>query len=122
MAAYLPLLRPWPAIKAYAVGKSAGHYVYGRKVAQISTVHFWRNISDVAFYLPDALAGATFVSEQMDVAGVTLGIVSAYQRKQSTLACSILSLQSPPLSFADSPIDVLQNGTFAVAYAYVLEF
>lgn len=55
-AALLLLLAIGMDIEPYGVLKSAGHYVDGREVTQVGTVHLWRNVAYMAFDFPDAFA------------------------------------------------------------------
>ena len=51
--------------------------------------------------IPDALATATRIAEEGNVAGVALRIVGTYQTEQGTLAGTILSAQRPALTIID---------------------
>ena len=48
--------------------------------------------------IPDALAAATRIAEEGNVAGITLRIVGTYQTEQGTLAGTVLSAQCPALA------------------------
>ena len=73
--ARLPLFRTWTHIKPHGVAQSACHHVDGGDVLQVCPVHLGANIADVPLYLPDALARASPMPEELYVASVGLGIV-----------------------------------------------
>lgn len=57
-------------IKPHRIMKSRSHNVNGRKILQVGTVHFGRDIPDVFLYLPNAFSRAPTPVEQGDVASV----------------------------------------------------
>ena len=77
----------------------------------------WRYIADVLLDVPDALAAATRIAEEGDVAGITLWIVGTDQAQEGTLAGSVLSAQCPSLAVVHGPVEVFQDDALAILYA-----
>ena len=67
--------------------------------------------------VPDTLAAATRITEEGDVAGITLRVVCTYQTQQGTLSGSVLSAQRPTLTIVHGPIQILQDDALAILNA-----
>lgn len=78
-AALYPLCFCGTRVESHGVFQSAGHNLDGGDVLAVAAVHLWRNVADVAFDVPDALARTALMSEERDVAGVALWIVGTNQ-------------------------------------------
>ena len=70
-------------------------------------VHLGRDVADVPFDVPDALAGAAAMVEYSDIVAVALWIVAAHQAEQGGFARTVLAEQSPFLATTNSPIHPL---------------
>ena len=71
-------------------------------------------------YIPDALASATLMVEERDVASIALWIVCTYKAQQRRLSCTILSRQRPSFAVVDSPVEVFQYCALAINDAHLI--
>ena len=62
-------------IKSNRVLQPTCHDTDGGDVLTIAAVHLWRHVADMLLDVPDAVATASLVSEECDVAGIALWIV-----------------------------------------------
>ena len=64
--------------------------------------------------IPDALAAATRIAEEGNVAGVALWIVGTYQTEQGTLAGTVLSAQRPAFAIVNRPVEIVEDDALAI--------
>ena len=76
------MLRAGFDIQAVDIRKARGYDINRRKIAQESTVHLGRYISDMPLDIPDTLATSPAMAEEGYVVGVCLGIVSTDDTEQ----------------------------------------
>ena len=68
-------------VQTDSVFQSACHYLYGRDVLLVATVHLWRYVAYVALYNPNTFSAATLLSKERDVACIALWVIGTYKRK-----------------------------------------
>ena len=83
-------------------------------------MQLWRHVADVFLYVPNAFTASSCVSEESDVAGIALRIVSTDKAEKGRLAGSVLPAQCPSLTVHDCPVEFFQYGATSVAYAYLV--
>ena len=74
----------------------------------------------MALDVPDAFARPATEPEEADVAGVGLRVVGTDERQQRRLAAAVLPREGPPLAVPYLPVEVVEDGAVAVAYAHLV--
>ena len=108
-------------VETHGVAQPAGHDVDGREVLHVGAVHLGAYVADVSLYLPDTLARAAAVAEELYVTGVGLRIVGTDEREQRALSTAVGAAQRPSLALAHRPVQLAQDGAFAIADAHAAE-
>ena len=74
-----------------------------------------RDVPDELLDLPDALAGAALVAEDIDVVDIALRMIAGDQLQQAGLAAAVGAAQLPALVRFDRPVEALEHGVVGVA-------
>ena len=84
-------------------------------------MHFGTHITDVLLDFPDTLAAAPFATEQRNIAGIALRIVSTNQTKQGRLPCPVFAAECPLFAALHRPVEFFQNHPFSVTDTYLVQ-
>ena len=103
------------------VSESVCHDSFGCDVPFETPMQFRTDVADVFLDVPDAFSAASLPSEKGDVAGVALWIVGADKAQQGGLAGTVGTGQGPVFPFPDHPVQILEDGPFAVPDCHFVE-
>ena len=109
-AGNLLLILGWLPEEAFRVEVTARNNVQRGGILPESTVKFRTHEADLAFDVPDSLASAAGTTEEFDVMGIGLGIVSIDETQERALATAVGAGQGPVLAFAHGPVQGIQAG------------